>query len=169
MSGPLSADRLRSLALTLHGLDRRDQAWLLRRLLPGVRASLRALLRELRSLGFSRHLGAVAMDLPVAAENIGLNPDDVGEIDQADAAMVVAILLRQPDLVQRALFHARPWRWRGAVWEQMGPIRRSLLLEPAATPAAMASCKLDALLFAFVRLLRAERAATRAVARSGQS
>lgn len=167
MSGPLSADRLRSLALTLYGLDRRDQAWLLRRLLPGVRLTLLGLLRELRSLGFSRHMGLATVDLPAVAENLGLNQDDVSEIDQADAGLVGAILMRQPDMVQRALLHARPWRWRGALWERLGPVRRNLLLDPVVMANAMPGCRLDALLFAFVHLLHAEKAAA-AMAKGGQ-
>jgi hypothetical protein len=144
-------------ALTMHTLDRRDQAWLLRRLLPGVRATLRSLLRELRGLGFSQHLDALAVDLPAAVENPELNQDEVSTIDQANPGVVAALVMRQPDMVQRALLHARPWRWRAAVWEQAGPIRRSLLLEPLPV-SAMPVCKLNALLFGFVRLLRAEKA-----------
>lgn len=158
MSSPLPPDRLRSVALTMHTLDRRDQVWLLRRLLPGIRSTLRNLLRELRGLGFSRHFGALAVELPPAVENSALSQDDVRTIDQASPGTVAALVMRQPDMVQRALLHARPWQWRAAVWEQMSPIRRSLLLE-ALPLSAMPARKLDALLFGFVRLLLAEKAA----------
>lgn len=159
MSGPLPPDRFRSVALTMHMLDRRDQLWLLRRLLPGVRSTLRNLLDELQKLGFSRHFGALAVELPPAMENVALNQDDVRIIEQASSGTVAALLMRQPDLVQRALLHARPWHWRAEVWEQMSPIRRSLLLEPLPS-SAMPALKLDALLFGFVRLLESERVAT---------
>jgi hypothetical protein len=157
MSIPLPPDRLRSVALTMHTLDRRDQVWLLRRLLPGVRMTLEKLLRELRSLGFAPHLGALAVDLPAPVRNVGMNQDDASKIDQANPGTISALLMRQPDLVQRALLHAHPWRWRAAVWEQMGPIRRSLLLEPL-QESGMLTCKLNALLFGFVCLLHAEKA-----------
>ena len=157
MSAPLPPDRLRSVALTMHTLDRRDQLWLLRRLLPGVRSTLRNLLRELQGLGFSRHFGALAVELPPVVENVGLNQDDVRAIDQASAGMVATLVMRQPDMVQRALLHARPWQWRAAVWEQMSPIRRSLLLEPLPS-SAMPAWKLEALLFGFARLLGSEKA-----------
>ena len=157
MSTPLPPDRLRSVALTMHTLDRRDQTWLLRRLLPGVRETLQGLLRELRGLGFAQHLDALAVDLPFPVENVGMNQDDVSTIDQASPGIMSALLMRQPDLVQRALLHAHPWCWRAAVWEQMGLIRRSHLLEPLPM-TAMPACKLNALLFGFVRLLRAEKA-----------
>jgi len=163
MSTSLPPDRLRSVALTMHTLDRRDQAWLLRRLLPGVRSNLQSLLRELRGLGFAQHLDALAVDLPAPAENVGMNQDDVSKIDQANPGVMSALLLRQPDLVQRALLHAHPWRWRAAVWEQLGPIRRSLLLEPLPV-SAMPVCKLNALLFGFVHLLRTENAEAEGVA-----
>lgn len=169
MSSPLPTDRLRSVALTMHTLDRRDQAWLLSRLLPGVRVRLRNLIRELRSLGFSQHLGTVAVHLPAAVEDAALNQDDISEIDHADSSMVAAIMMRQPDLVQRALLHARPWHWRAAVWEQMGPIRRSVLLEPASAQSGMPAWKLDALLFAFARLLRVEKAASKGKIEGNQS
>lgn len=159
MSASLPPDRLRSVALTMHTLDRRDQRWLLRRLLPGVRSTLRHLLRELQSLGFSRYFGALAVELPPAMENAALNQDDARMIDEANPGMVVALVLRQPDLVQRALLHARPWQWRAMVWEQMSPIRRSLLLEPLPS-SAMPAPKLDALLFGFARLLEAETVLT---------
>lgn len=157
MSSPLLPDRLRSVALTMHTLDRRDQSWLLRRLLPGVRSTLQNLLRELRGLGFAQHLDVLAVGLPTPMQNVGMNQDDVGKIDQANPGTISAILMRQPDLVQRALIHAYPWRWRAAVWEQMGPIRRSLLLEPLPL-SAMPACKLNALLFGCVHLLRLEKA-----------
>ena len=162
MSALLPPDRLRSVALTMHALDKRDQAWLLRRLLPGVRATLQRLLRELRGLGFVQHLGALAVDLPAATEGAGLNQDDVSAIDRASPGLVYALLMRQPDTVQRALLHARSWQWRAAVWEQMAPMRRGLLLEPL-PESAMPACKLNALLFAFVRLLETEIAAQRSL------
>jgi hypothetical protein len=141
----------------MHTLDRRDQVWLLRRLLPGVRSTLQNLLRELQGLGFSRHFGALAVELPPAVENVALHQDDVKMIDQASPGTVAALVMRQPDMVQRALLHARPWEWRAAVWERMSPIRRSLLLEPLPM-SAMPAWKLDALLFGFARLLGAEKA-----------
>jgi len=156
MSAPLPPDRFRSVALTMHTLDRRDQVWLLRRLLPGVRSTLRDLLSELQGLGFSRHFGVLAIDLPAAVENVALNQDDVRIIELASPVIVAALVMRQPDLVQRALLHARPWQWRAVVWEQMSPVRRSLLLDPLPS-SAMPASKLDALLFGFARLLESEK------------
>lgn len=159
MNAPRLPERLRMLALTLHGLDRRDQAWLLHRLLPGVRGTLRGLLRELRSLGMARNLASTLLQLPAVTEPGGLHQGDVSRIDVANPDLVATILARQPYWAQRTLLNLRPWRWRETVWEQLGLISRSLLLDPDGASSSCSAAQRDALLFSFAAILQAGQAA----------
>lgn len=148
--------RLRQAALSLHALHRRDREWLLRRLLPGMRAGLRTLLRELRALGIAPGIGVLGDALPEAQEGLVLNAADTAIIDAASAAEILGLFAN--DAQQRLpaiLMRLRAWRWREAVWDAMSPLQRSRVAEGGAPdmgelPAAWR----DALLHALAQTLR---------------
>jgi hypothetical protein len=156
MTAP-DSDRFRKAALALHGLSGRDQAWLLRRLLPATRASLQSLLRQLRALGIAPGMVSDETTLPAAAENTALNPGDVGLIDAASVSRAAAVLARQPEQLQAVLLCLHAWRWRAAYWDSLPAFQRSRMVELLAGAPRLRAAMLDALLHAFADALGAQR------------
>ena len=162
-SGP---ERFRQAALMLHALSRRDQAWLLRRLMPATRAGLKALLGQLRQLGIAPGLQSIGTALPPAQERVSLDAADVALVDAASAELVAAVLARQHGQVQAALLNLHPWRWRAAYWEALSAVQRSRMTElSAALPVVRAGME-NALLHAFAQALEDVGAGTHADALS---
>jgi hypothetical protein len=150
-----SDSRLRQAALALNALHKRDQEWLLRRLLPGPRNALRSLLNELRSLGIARGLSLTPASLPEARENSSLNKSDVAVIDAADPGTILALLSRYPDQFMATLLAARSWPWAQAIWEQLPSLQRNRMLDMiACAPDSASAPWLDALLYAMASDLR---------------
>jgi AcrR family transcriptional regulator len=146
VAGP---DRFRKAALALHDLSLRDQAWLLRRLLPSARAPLQAMLRELRALGIVPGMAANENVLPVVAENTALDTAEVKLVDAASASRAGAVLARQPEQLQAVLLNLRPWRWRADYWAGLSSFQRSRLAELLASAPKPRAAMVDALLHAF--------------------
>jgi hypothetical protein len=152
-----SDKRLRQAALSLHALHWRDREWLLRRLLPGVRAGLRALLRELRTLGIAPGVGVVGDALPEVQEGLALNAEDAAIIDAASASEILGAFASDAQQgLPAILLRLRAWRWRDAVWDGLTPLQRNRVSEagPPDTRAMPVAWR-DALLHALAQSLRA--------------
>lgn len=146
--------RMREAALSLHALHWRDREWLLRRLLPGARSTLRMLLKELRGLGIMPGLGA-SIDLPAAEDHPGMNAEDVATLDAAAPAAIFGLFASEPECLPPLLMRLRPWRWREAVWELATPLQRSRIVDaPAVVVQALPAAWRDALLHAIAQRLR---------------
>lgn len=124
--------RLREAALVLHGLHWRDRLWLLRRLMPGWRRSLRAMLRELRQIGIEPSFGS-CQEIPAVLALPGLDATALALVDQATPQRMRALLASEPTQVQAWIFCLWGWRWRAAVWKDMSGLQRRRLR--AAMPA----------------------------------
>ena len=147
------SERLRKAALTLHGLSRRDQAWLLRRLLPAMRTPLQALLGQLRGLGIAPGFAPHDSALPPVEENTVLDAAEVTLVDAADARRVAAVLAHQPEQLQAALLNLHPWRWRADYWHSLSAFQRSRLSELSAVAPRLRPAMHDALLHGLARAL----------------
>ena len=105
----------RRAALSLHGLEDEDRAWVLSRLSEDQRAELTALVRELDELGFPRHAGAVHGDsvaLPSASsETLPVRTTLEDRFEEATPQQVVAGLAQESPAVIAWLLGRRRWRW----------------------------------------------------------
>lgn len=144
--------RLRSAALSLHGLHWRDRQWLLRRLLPAWRQRLRGLLGELRSLGVEPAL-AGGQDLPPSLASNGLDAGSLALIDQAAPEHLRRLLAQQPESVQALVLCLHDWRWRKAVWEGWSWLHRRRLHEQIACAGQLRPALAEALLHALAESL----------------
>lgn len=147
------SERLRKAALTLHGLSRQDQAWLLRRLLPAMRTPLQALLGQLRGLGITPDVAPHDSALPPAEENTALDAAEVTLVDAADARRVATVLAHQPEQLQAALLMLRPWQWRAAYWHSLSAFQRSRISELSAVAPRLRPAMHDALLHGLAQAL----------------
>ena len=147
------SERLRKAALTLHGLSRRDQAWLLRRLLPAMRTPLQALLVQLRGLGIAPGFAPHDSALPPVDENTALDAAEVTLVDAADARRVAAVLAHQPEQLQAALLNLHPWGWRADYWHSLSAFQRSRMTELSAVAPRLRPAVLDALLHGLAQAL----------------
>lgn len=141
-----SFERLRKAALTLHGLSRQDQVWLLRRLLPAMRTPLQALLWQLRGLGIAPDMAPDDNALPPVEENVGLDAARVTLVDAADVRRVATVLAHQPEQLQATLLMLRPWQWRADYWHSLSAFQRSRMTELCAVAPRLSPAMLDALL-----------------------
>ena len=148
-----SFERLRKAALTLHGLSRQDQVWLLRRLLPAMRMPLQALLRQLRGLGIAPDMAPNDSTLPPAEENIGLDAAEVTLVDGAGARRVATVLAHQPEQLQAVLLMLRPWQWRADYWHSLSAFQRSRMSELWVVAPKLSPAMLDALLHGLAQAL----------------
>ena len=159
---PSGPERFRQAALMLHSLSRRDQAWLLRRLIPATRAGLQVLLGQLRQLGIAPGLKPIGAALPPAQERASLDAADVALVDAASAELAASVLARQHGQVQVALLNLHPWSWRAAFWETLSAVQRSRMIELSAAAPVLRAEMADALLHAFARALDDDGAGTHA-------
>ena len=150
VAGP---DRFRQAALALHDLSLRDQAWLLRRLLPSARTPLQTMLGELRALGIASGIVANESLLPAVPENTALDAAEVRLVDAASTSRVAVVLACQPEQLQAVLLNMRPWRWRADYWAGLSSFKRSSLAELLASAPKPRAAMLDALLHAFTATL----------------
>jgi len=148
-----SFERLRKAALTLHGLSRRDQVWLLRRLLPAMRTPLQALLGQLRRLGIAPDIAPDDSALPPVEENVELDAAEVTLVDSANARWVATVLAHQPEQLQAALLMLRPWQWRADYWHSLSAFQRSRITEFWAVAPKLSPTMLDALLHGLAQAL----------------
>ena len=147
------SDRFRKAALALHGLSRRDQDWLLRRLLPSVRAPLQSLLGQLRTLGIAPGVRPDDGALPPVAENVALDAAQVALVDAAVVRRVTAVMALQPEQMQAILLNLHPWRWRAEFWDGLSTFQRSRMAELSVTAATLRPAMCDALLHSLAQAL----------------
>lgn len=146
-------DRFRKAALTLHGLSRRDQAWLLRRLLPSMRGPLQSLLGQLRKLGIAPGLQPDDSALPPAEASSGLDAAEVKRVDAADLRRIATVLALQDEPLQAVLLNLHPWRWRAGYWDGLSAFQRSRMAELCAAAPKPRPAMLDALLHCLAQAL----------------
>ena len=105
----------RRAALSLHGLDDEDRAWVLSRLTESQRAELAALVRELDELGFPRHAGAVhgqSVALPSASpETVSARSTLEDRFEAVSPQQLAAGLADESPAVIAWLLARRQWRW----------------------------------------------------------
>lgn len=143
----------RKAALALHGLSRRDQAWLLRRLLPSVRAPLQSMLGQLRKLGIAPGLRPDDSALPPATENAALDAAQVALVDAAVVGRVAAVMAFQAEQLQAVLLNLHPWRWRAEYWDGLSTFQRSRMAELSANAPTLRPAMCDALLHSLAQAL----------------
>lgn len=150
--------RFQKAAIMLHRLSRRDQAWLLKRLLPAARSVLRPLLNELRELGIGAGVGMDDAPPPAMTGNVALNQAAVAAVDATASAQATAVLARQPEPLQAVLLAMHDWRWKAAFWDSLSLFQRSTLTGLTTDAPQLRPLMLDALLQAFAAELALEPA-----------
>ena len=150
--------RFQKAALMLHGLSRRDQAWLLKRLLPAVRSILQPLLNELRGLGIAPGVGADDGSPPPVTCDVVLHKDAVAVVNESHSNHALKVLGRQPERVQAALIGMHDWLWKPTFCDSLSMFQRSALTAVVPNALPLRPLMLDALLQAFATELEAEQA-----------
>jgi hypothetical protein len=148
-------DRFRKAALALHGLSRRDRAWLLRRLSPSMRAPLQSLLRQLRGLGIAPDVRPDESALPPVEQNVALDAAQVALVDAAGIRWVTTVMAGQAEQLQAVLLDMHPWRWRAEFWDGLSAFQRTRMAELSAAAPKPRPAMLDALLHGFATVLSA--------------
>lgn len=150
--------RFQKAALMLHRLSRRDQAWLLKRLLPAARSALGPLLKELRELGIAPGVGADGAPPPAVVGDGMLDKNMVAAVDGAASDLAMTVLTRQPEPLQAVLLAMHDWRWKTAFWNSLSLLQRSALTDLITDAPQLRPLMLDALLHAFAAELSTEPA-----------
>jgi hypothetical protein len=121
-------NEIRRAALSLHGLDDEDRAWVLSRLAEDQRTELEALVRELDELGFPRQAGAMhgqsVATPPASPEPAPARAMLEDRFDEASPERVLAGLADASPAVIAWLLRRRQWRWARKVRRRLGRERR---------------------------------------------
>ncbi|MEH6461569.1 hypothetical protein [Chitinimonas sp. JJ19] len=124
----------RQAALTLHGMNAADQAWLLSQLDAEERAQMQSLLDELRDLG-------IPADASLAPHH-----DDA---EQATELPVVQCLVSEPAWLLGMLLRVRSWPWQAELLAALDRARREEVLRSLQDDGPLAPALSDALLAQF--------------------
>lgn len=124
----IESPNYRMVALKLHGLHPRDRKWMLEHFEPAQQKILRALLKELQSLGLvpTDQISNNFAPYPVGA--LSLDDHIIAEINRADPEIVRIALKDLPDRLKAMILHATQWQWASAVWLSLQQQERERLL-----------------------------------------
>ncbi|MDO8299546.1 hypothetical protein [Lacisediminimonas sp.] len=130
MTSAVADSAYRQAALKLHGMHRRDRAWLLARCTPAQQERLRALLDELAALGLVCIADADtdADAPPYAVAGNAIDSALALAVNRLPLASVTATIAGMPDRLVAILLHAQAWQWAPALWRQLEPPARQVLL-----------------------------------------
>lgn len=117
-------------ALTLHSLADSDREWVLSQLPDGQSDALRALVDELRALGFPRdvHLATPPAE-PEAKPAAERAPPAVGKLDQASPKALYQVLRDESPVLVSALLEYRGWRWSRGLLRRFKRSERRVIAE----------------------------------------
>lgn len=117
-------------ALTLHSLADSDREWVLSQLPDAQSDALRALVDELRALGFPQDVNlATPPAEPKAAPPVASTPPAVGKLEQATPKALYRVLQDESPALVSTLLEYRGWRWSRGLLRRFKRSERRVITE----------------------------------------
>lgn len=118
----------RKAALSIYSLHKKDQEWLLARVSSQHRAALKALLKELKTLGIPRH-GIMPRSIQESEPDIQLllPEQEIQLLDNASETEIFQLLGQEPESVVAVILSLYRWQWSTALRRRFSPAKQKTI------------------------------------------